>query len=184
MWREAQPAGLCPDTLFRDFLLFTQSCPSSFPQRKVRNPSAAKCKVVKPHHVTLWNCFRYWKLLLCFLCFLIPLTFLLNNDLNLKMYEDNLVLGENVQQILRSASGSLGKIQSKSGVQISEPLPSSRENKASSHTWWIDHGRCKMLWPLRGVSEPRLNFIPFNLTHSLLLVIRAMFVLLEHVRAC
>ena len=51
------------------------------------------------------------------------------------MYEDNLVLGENVQQILRSASGSLGKIQSKSGVQISEPLPSSMENKASSHTW-------------------------------------------------
>ena len=51
------------------------------------------------------------------------------------MYEDNLVLGENVQQILRSASGSLGKIQSKSGVQILEPLPSSTENKASSHTW-------------------------------------------------
>ena len=58
-----------------------------------------------------------------------------NNDLNLKIHEDNLVLGENVQQRLRSASWSVGKIQSKSGVQISEPLPSSMENKASSHTW-------------------------------------------------
>ena len=64
-----------------------------------------------------------------------PFNILFNDDLNLKIYEDNLVLGENVQQILRSAFRALGKSQSKSGVQISEPLPSSIENKASSRTW-------------------------------------------------
>ena len=34
-----------------------------------------------------------------------------------------------------------------------------------------------MLWPLRGVSEHRLNLHLFTITHSLLLIIRAMHVI-------